>query len=83
MTLGVQPQPFFQALVAIGCTVWQDSGFVERFLFTTIRPFRYFFILVLNRKYSVQIFGANIQLKYSVKIFKVNILCIYLTRIFL
>ena len=43
MTLGVQPQPFFRALVVIGRTVWQDSGFVERFLFTTVRPFRYVF----------------------------------------
>ena len=83
MTLGVQPQPFFRALVAIGCTVWQDSGFAERFLFTTVRPFRYLFLLVLNRKYSVQIFRANIQFKYSVQIFQVNILCIYSTRIFL
>ena len=40
MSLGVQPQPFFQALVAIGRTVWQDSGFAERFLFTTVRPYR-------------------------------------------
>ena len=36
MTLGVQPQPFFQALQAIGKTVWLDSGFGERFLFTTV-----------------------------------------------
>ena len=66
MTLGVQPQPFFRALVAIGHTVWQDSGFAERFLFTTVRPFRYLFLLVLSGKYSVQIFRPNIQFKYSV-----------------
>ena len=41
MTLGVQPQPFFRAIVAIGKTVWQDSGFAERFLFTTVKPYRY------------------------------------------
>ena len=41
MTLGVQLQPFFQALQAIGKTVWLDSGFGEQFLFTTVRPFRY------------------------------------------
>ena len=35
MTLGVQPQPFFHAIVAIGKTVWQDSGFSECFLFPT------------------------------------------------
>ena len=40
MTLGVQPQPFFRALVAIGKTVWQDSGFAEHFLFTTVKPYR-------------------------------------------
>ena len=27
MCLGVQPQPFFKALMAIGKTVWMDSGF--------------------------------------------------------
>ena len=41
MSLGVQPQPFFRALTAIGCTVWQDSRFAERFLFTTVKPYRY------------------------------------------
>ena len=41
MTLGVQPQLFFHAIVAIGKTVWQDSGFTEWFLFTTVRPYRY------------------------------------------
>ena len=40
MSLEVQPQPFFRALVAIDRTVWQDSGFAERFLFTTVKPFR-------------------------------------------
>ena len=40
MCLGVQPQPFFKALTSIGKTVWMDSGFAERFLFTTVRPFR-------------------------------------------
>ena len=40
MSLGVQPQPFFRALSAIGKTVWMDSGFAERFLFTTVRPYR-------------------------------------------
>ena len=33
MSLGIQPSPFFRALVTIGRTVWQDSGFAERFLF--------------------------------------------------
>ena len=40
MCLGAQPQPFFKALTAIGKTVWMDSGFAERFLITTVRPFR-------------------------------------------
>ena len=40
MTLGVQPQPFFRALVAIGKTVDSDSGFAECFLFTTVKPYR-------------------------------------------
>ena len=43
MSLGIQPSPFFRALVAIGRTVWQGSGFAERFLFTTVKPYRYFF----------------------------------------
>ena len=43
MCLGVQPQPFFKALTAIGKTVWMDSGFAERFLFTTVRYFLLFF----------------------------------------
>ena len=40
MTLGVQPQPFFCTIVAIGKTEWQDSGFTEWFLFTTVKPCR-------------------------------------------
>ena len=32
MTLGIQPQPFFHTIVAIGKTVWQDSGFDEMVL---------------------------------------------------
>ena len=42
MTLGIQPQPFFHAIVATGKTVWQDSGFAEWFLFTTVKPYRSF-----------------------------------------
>ena len=72
MSLGVQPQPFFRALVAIGHTVWQDSGFAERFLFTTVKPYRYIF-LVLSAKYSPTIFGKNIHKKYSTQIFAINI----------
>ena len=72
MSLGVQPQPFFRALVAIGCTVWQDSGFAERFLFTTVKPYRYIF-LVLSAKYSPTIFGKNIRKKYLTEIFAINI----------
>ena len=64
MSLGVQPQPFFRALVAIGWTVWQDSGFAEHFLFTTVRPYRYIFFVIFC-KYSVRIFGRNIQQEYS------------------
>ena len=41
MSLGVQPQPFFRALSHIGKTVWSDSGFAERCLFTTIKPYRW------------------------------------------
>ena len=44
MTLGVQPQLFFCAIIAIGKTVWQDSGFAEWFLFTTVRPYRYIYV---------------------------------------
>ena len=72
MSLGVQPQPFFRALVAIGCTVWQDSGFAERFLFTTAKPYRYIF-LVLSAKYLPTIFSKNIRKKYSTQIFAINI----------
>ena len=46
MCLGVQPQPFFKASMAIGKTVWMDSEFAEQFLFTTVRPFRYFILLL-------------------------------------
>ena len=72
MSLGVQPQPFFRALVAIGRTVWQDSGFAECFLFTTVKPYRYIF-LVLFPKYSPTIFGRNIRNKYLTQIFTINI----------
>ena len=41
MSLGVQPEPFFTVLSAIGKTVWLDSGFAEHFLFMTVQPFRY------------------------------------------
>ena len=63
MSLGVQPQPFFRALVAIGRMAWQDSGFVERLLFTTVRPYRYIFLLIFS-KYSARIFGRNIWQEY-------------------
>ena len=48
MSLGVQPQPFFRALVAIGRMVWQDSGFAERFLITTVKPYRYIFLVLFQ-----------------------------------
>ena len=41
MCLGVQLQSFFKTLQAIGKTTWQDSGFAERFLFSSIKPYRY------------------------------------------
>ena len=63
MSLGVQPQPFFRDLVAIGRTLWQDSSFAERFLFTTVRPYRYIFLLICS-KYLARIFGSNIWHKY-------------------
>ena len=69
MSLGVQPSPFFRALAAIGRTVWQDSGFAERFLFTTVKPYRYFFSAIFQNiqlKYSLQIIILNIQMKYLV-----------------
>ena len=47
MCLGVQPQPFFKTLTSIGKTVWMDSGFAERFLFTTVRPFRLILLIPL------------------------------------
>ena len=65
MCLGVQPQPFFKALTSIGKTVWMDSGFAERFLFTMVRPFRYIFKNLPLIKYSTEIFHRNIQEKYS------------------
>ena len=64
MCLGVQPQPFFKELTSIGKTVWIDSGFVERFLFTTIRPFRYIFENFPVIKYSTEILNRNIREKY-------------------
>ena len=72
MCLGVQPQPFFKALTSIGKTIWMDSGFAKRFLFTTVRPFRYFYCNTLP-KYSAKIISGNIRLrntfpKYSVKV---------------
>ena len=72
MCLGVQPQPFFKALTSIGKTVWMDSGFAERFLFTTVRPFRYFYCNTLP-KYLAEIIAGNIRLhntfpKYSGKV---------------
>ena len=40
MCLGVQPQSFFKTLQSIGKTTWQDSGFAERFLFSSVKPYR-------------------------------------------
>ena len=40
MSLEVQPQPFFRALMSIGKTVWMDSRFTEHFLFAMFKPFR-------------------------------------------
>ena len=85
MCLGVQPQPLFKDLMAIGNTVWMNSGFAEYFLFTTVRPFRYLILKhVLHATgkkvmsnigdiYLEEIFGTNIQQKYSVEIFNRNI----------
>ena len=56
MCLGVQTQPFFKALTSV------DSGFVERFLFTTVRPFRYIFKIYWLFKYLTEIFNGNIWL---------------------
>ena len=74
MTLGVQLQPFFCAIVAIGKTVWQDSGFTERFLFTTVRPYRYVYVcskhfIIYFFLANIEIFGGNIQYKYSILFF--------------
>ena len=65
MYLGVQPQPFFKALTSIGKTVWMDSGFAERYLFTTVRPLRYIFKNFPVIKYSREIFHRNISEIYS------------------
>ena len=62
MCLGVQPQPFFKALTSIGKTVRMDSGFAERFLFTTVRPFRNFYCNPLP-KYLAKIISGNIRLR--------------------
>ena len=56
----------------IGKTIWMDSGFAERFLFTTVRPFRYFYCTTLP-KYLAEIIAGNIHLhntfpKYSGKV---------------
>ena len=45
MCLGVQPQPFLKALMAIGKTVWMDSGFAEQFLFTFVISLLPYFLL--------------------------------------
>ena len=68
MTLGVQPQPFFHAIVAIGKTVWQDSGFAEWFLFTTVRLYRYVYVctepfIIFFFVPNIEIFDGNIQYK--------------------
>ena len=39
MCLGVHPQSFFKTLQSIGKTTWQDSGFSERFIFSSIKPY--------------------------------------------
>ena len=62
MCLGVQPQPLSKALTSIGKTVWMDSGFAERYLFTTVRPFRYFYRNTLP-KYSAKIISGNIRVR--------------------
>ena len=93
MTLGVQPQPFFHAIVAIGKTVWQDR-FAERFLFTTVKPYRYVYVcsqpfIIYFFLPNIEIFDGNIQYKssticfwnfiykYSVQIFERNIQVIF------
>ena len=60
LCLGVQPHPFFRALTSIGKTIWADSGFSERFLFTTIKPFRVKYLLC--HKYSGHTFIKNVPL---------------------
>jgi len=75
MTLGVQPQPFFCALVAIGKTVWQDSGFAEISLHysETLQVLDYY--INIHQKYTLKIFlmFLNIYIEYLYRIFKRNI----------
>ena len=86
MTLGVQPQPFFPTIVAIGKTVWQDSGFAERFLFTAVRPYRYVYVcskplIIYFFLGNIEIFSGNIQYKYSI-LFFFNAISKYSVQIF-
>ena len=86
MTLGVQPQLFFHAIVAIGKTVWQDSGFTEWFLFTTVRPYRYVYVcsqpfIIFFFLPNIEIFNGNIQYKSST-IFFLNLIYKYSVQIF-
>ena len=86
MTLGVQSQLFFCTIVAIGKTVWQDSGFAELFLFTTVRLYRY--VYVCSRPFiiyfylpNIEIFDGTIQYKSST-IFFLNLIYKYSVQIF-
>ena len=77
MCLGVQPQSFFKTLQAIGKTTWQDSGFAERFLFSSIKPYnnnKSRFILNICMEY---ILPFQVVLKYIVS----NILAEYFLRL--
>lgn len=41
LSISIQPESFIIALQQMRKSVWSDSGFGERFIISTIRPYRY------------------------------------------
>ena len=40
ITVSLQPEAYVNGLVNLGTALWLDNGFGERFLITTIKPYR-------------------------------------------
>ena len=40
LTVSLQPESYVNGLSNLGCSLWSDSGFGERFLISAIRPHR-------------------------------------------